>query len=51
MTSVTLRPRVTISAESDPAKANHLHHEAQDLCFIANSVDFPVGCEAQILCL
>jgi organic hydroperoxide reductase OsmC/OhrA len=46
MTGVTLRPRVTITAESDAAKAEELHHRAHELCFIANSVNFPVGCEA-----
>ncbi len=47
-TGVTLRPRVTISA-GDPAVAVHLHHEAHAKCFIANSVNFPVGCEAEII--
>lgn len=41
-TSVTLRPHVSISRESDIAKAEELHHEAHRLCFIANSVNFPV---------
>ena len=45
MTSVTLRPRVTITAGSDAALAEKLHHQAHELCFIANSVNFPVGCE------
>jgi organic hydroperoxide reductase OsmC/OhrA len=48
MTGVTLRPRVVISAESDPAKALALHDEAHHLCFIANSVNFPVGHEAVV---
>jgi len=47
-TSVTLRPNVVITAESDREKALALHHEAHDLCFIANSVNFPVACEATI---
>lgn len=42
---VVLRPQVTISAGSDADKARALHHEAHKLCFIANSVNFPV--EAQ----
>ncbi len=46
-TSVTLHPRVTISA-GDPDKARELHHEAHRLCFIARSVNFPVGCEPTI---
>jgi len=42
---VVLRPEVRITAESDAAKAQALHHEAHRLCFIANSVNFPVECE------
>jgi len=43
-TSVTLRPMVTISA-GDAALAIALHSEANRLCFIASSVNFPVGHE------
>lgn len=39
---VRLEPRVTISASSDRAKALALHSEAHHVCFIANSVNFPV---------
>lgn len=42
-----LRPRVTI-ARGDKKKAEALHHEAHRLCFIANSVNFPVDCEPTI---
>ena len=42
-----LRPRVTIS-KGDKQKAATLHHEAHRLCFIANSVNFPVDCEPTI---
>lgn len=48
-TRVTLRPRVTIAAGSDPAKARELHHAAHEVCFIANSVNFPVDCEPEIV--
>ncbi|OQP85344.1 peroxiredoxin [Rhizobium rhizosphaerae] len=48
-TAVTLRPRVTISAESDAAKARALHDEAHAMCFIARSVNFPVHAEPVIL--
>ncbi len=48
-TRVTLRPKVTIAAASDPAKARELHHAAHDVCFIANSVNFPVDCEPEII--
>ncbi|UKA48060.1 OsmC family protein [Arthrobacter sp. FW305-123] len=40
--SVTLKPHVTIT---DPAQAElvpQLHHEANEVCFIARSVNFPV---------
>lgn len=38
----TLNPVVTVQHESMIAKANALHHEANKLCFIARSVNFPV---------
>lgn len=47
-TEVVLKPRVLITEESDIEKANELHHKAHELCFIANSVNFPVLCEAVI---
>jgi organic hydroperoxide reductase OsmC/OhrA len=47
-TKVTLRPRVTIAADSDAAKARELHHPAHEKCYIANSVNFPVVCEPEI---
>src|SRR5664279_3016700 len=47
---VVLRPVVTISA-GDPATALALHVEANRLCFIANSVNFSVRHEPQILLL
>jgi organic hydroperoxide reductase OsmC/OhrA len=33
---------------SDKAQAKQLHEQAHRLCFIANSVNFPVRCEATI---
>lgn len=39
---VTLNPIVTIADEAQLTKANELHQEANKLCFIANSVNFPV---------
>lgn len=48
LTSVVLRPVVTITPESDPEKAQSLHAEAHRLCFIANSVNFPVTHEAAV---
>lgn len=41
---VTLRPTVTIRAGS-VEQAQALHRRAHALCFIANSVNFPVECE------
>jgi organic hydroperoxide reductase OsmC/OhrA len=47
-TSATLRPRVRWQAEPPPPEAiEALHHRAHELCFIANSVEFPVGVEPQ----
>jgi len=46
---VVLRPVVTISAASDPAKAEAAHEPAHHACFIANSVNFPVRCEPRIV--
>jgi len=45
-TSATLRPRVTISDPRQLELAQSLHEEAQRECFIAASVNFPVGHEA-----
>jgi len=44
-TEVVLRPRVTFAAASDQSRAAALHERAHHLCFIANSVNFPVRCE------
>lgn len=41
-TSVTLRPRVTIAAGSDPEVAQALHDRVGDYCFIARSVSVPL---------
>lgn len=40
-TEVVLRPRVTVSA-GDAERARTLHEKAHQICFIANSVNFPV---------
>lgn len=45
---VTLRPHITI-ASGDAAKAEALHEEAHKKCFVANSVNFPVGCEPRVM--
>jgi organic hydroperoxide reductase OsmC/OhrA len=47
--NVVLRPRVTISPESDAALAERLHKVAHEKCFIARSVAFPVSHEPTIV--
>jgi organic hydroperoxide reductase OsmC/OhrA len=44
-TGITLRPRVTIAAGSDAAKAVAAHDAAHKKCFIANSLNFPITIE------
>jgi organic hydroperoxide reductase OsmC/OhrA len=46
-TQVTLHPRVVL-ASGDLARATALHEEAHRLCFIANSVNFPVTNDPQV---
>jgi len=47
-TAATLRPRVRWAAEPPPAEMiEALHERAHQLCFIAASVEFPVGVEPQ----
>jgi organic hydroperoxide reductase OsmC/OhrA len=41
----TLRPEATFVGEADPAKVAEAHHRAHELCYIANSVNFPVEVE------
>ena len=48
-TEVVLHPLVTITAGSDPAKADAAHGDAHHACFIAASVNFPVRCEPRIV--
>ena len=43
--SVTLHPRVTVADPGQVELAASLHHEANQVCFIARSVNFPVGHE------
>lgn len=46
---VVLRPRVTIAAGGDRAKAQALHAEAHRYCFIARSVNFAVETEGEVV--
>jgi organic hydroperoxide reductase OsmC/OhrA len=39
---VMLRPRVTVKEKAMIGQANALHHKANEMCFIARSVTFPV---------
>src|SRR4028118_947063 len=48
-TEVILHPLVTIEAGDDLEKARSLHDNAHHVCFIANSVNFPVLHEAKML--
>ena len=48
-TKVTLYPRVSITAESDPETARNLHARVNATCFIARSVNFPVEHEVEIV--
>ncbi|OMC31157.1 peroxiredoxin [Mycobacterium sp. GA-1841] len=47
-TEVTLRPEVAITDPEQVGEATELHHEAHRMCFIANSVNFPVGAEPTV---
>ena len=40
--AITLHPQVTVKDASMIEKANSLHEKANDFCFLANSVKFPV---------
>ena len=45
---VVLHPTVTV-AKGDPERARTLHKPAHEKCFIANSVNFAVECEPEIV--
>jgi len=49
ITEVRLRPRITIAAGGDEAKARSLVEAAHDACFIANSVACAVTVEPEIV--
>jgi organic hydroperoxide reductase OsmC/OhrA len=46
---VTLNPIVTLADVSMSEKANALHKEANAMCFIANSLNFPVHHKPQVV--
>jgi organic hydroperoxide reductase OsmC/OhrA len=47
-TEVILKPTVTVMLNSDENQARQLHEQAHKLCFIANSMNFPVTCKPTI---
>lgn len=46
---VVLRPKITVTKNSDLKKAGELHDKAHHGCFIANSVNFPVRVEPEFV--
>lgn len=48
-TKVVLHPTVTVTAGSDVVRARALHKPAHEKCFIANSMNFPIECEPQVV--
>ena len=42
-----LRPTIRLAAGADLARADALHQQVHQRCFIARSVSFPVSCEAR----
>lgn len=46
-TRVVLKPHATYAGEADAALVEQLHHRAHELCYIANSVNFPVEVDIQ----
>lgn len=47
-TEVELRPAVTVRGKADPERIDALHREAHAMCFVANSVNFPVRCRGTV---
>lgn len=42
-----LRPKIRVVRGADLVKADSIHHDVHDFCFIARSVNFPVSYEAR----
>ena len=47
--SVTLHPKVVVESELMIEKAKSLHKQANKMCFIANSCNFEIGHEVEII--
>lgn len=45
ISTVTLRPRLTVEGEADPAIVAECHHRAHDECYIAHSIKADVRVE------
>lgn len=45
----TLRPVITVDKDADLARADALHHEVHQYCFISRSVNFPVSYQARYI--
>ena len=48
-TSATLKPIIKIVEPEKVEKAKELHHQAHEYCFLANSVNFPINVEPNII--
>jgi organic hydroperoxide reductase OsmC/OhrA len=48
-TEVTLHPVMTITDHARIEETAALHAKAHELCFIANSVNFPVRCPSPVV--
>lgn len=48
-TRATLRPRIEVAAGADLERADAIHREIHKFCFIARSVNFPIGYEASYI--
>jgi len=46
---VTLRPRIEVLAGTDLSRADAIHHEIHEFCFIARSVNFPISIDASYI--
>ena len=47
--SAQLRPKVTVARGTDLEEARAMHAKAHEYCFVANSVNFPVGNAPEIV--
>ncbi len=45
-TQVVLRPEITLAPDTDRGRADALHNDAHEKCFVSQSVNFPVTVEA-----